>query len=49
MTPNKLAVVKRRLRALDLRSATRRAQTIMDQSDGARIAELLDEFNAAES
>ena len=49
MTPNKLALVKRRIRALDLRSATRRAQSIMDQSDSARIAELLDEFNESES
>jgi phosphotransferase system enzyme I (PtsI) len=48
MTPNKLALVKRRIRALDLRSATRRAQSIMDQSDSARIAELLDEFNESE-
>ncbi|MEI6559284.1 MAG: phosphoenolpyruvate--protein phosphotransferase [Rhodospirillaceae bacterium] len=47
MTPNKLPLVKRRIRTLDLRSASRRAQTIMDQSDSARIAELLDEFNAA--
>ena len=49
MTPNKLALVKRRIRALDLRSATRRAQSIMDQSDSARIAELLDEFNESET
>ena len=49
MTPNKLAVVKRRIRALDLRSATRRAQSIMDQSDSARIAEMLDEFNESET
>ncbi len=48
MNPNKLPVVKRRIRSLDLRSASRRAQTIMDQSDSARIAELLDEFNAAD-
>ncbi|MEI6984650.1 MAG: phosphoenolpyruvate--protein phosphotransferase [Rhodospirillaceae bacterium] len=48
MTPIRLPVVKRRIRALDLGSATRRAQTIMDQSDGARIAALLDEFNASE-
>ena len=48
MNPNKLPLVKRRIRSLDLRSASRRAQTIMDQSDSARIAELLDEFNAAD-
>ncbi len=48
MNPSKLPVVKRRIRSLDLRSASRRAQTIMDQSDSARIAELLDEFNAAD-
>ncbi len=48
MTPNKVAMVKRRIRALDLGSATRRAQSIMDQSDSVRIAELLDEFNASE-
>ena len=46
MSPGRLPQVKRRIRGLDLRSASRRAQTIMDQSDSARIAELLDEFNA---
>ena len=48
MTPNTLPRVKRRIRALDLRSATRRAQSIMDQSDSARIGQLLDEFNQVE-
>ncbi|MEI8395525.1 MAG: phosphoenolpyruvate--protein phosphotransferase [Rhodospirillaceae bacterium] len=48
MTPIKVPVVKRRIRALDLRNATRRANVIMDQADSTRIAALLDEFNAAE-
>lgn len=40
--------VKRRIRGLDLVAATRRARVIMDQSDGARIVQLLDDFNSAE-
>ncbi len=47
MAATKLPRVKERVRALDLMAASRRAQTIMDQSDPARIASLLDEFNAA--
>lgn len=38
--------VKRQIRGLDLVAATRRARVIMDQSDSARIAQLLDDFNA---
>ena len=38
--------VKQRVRALDMVAATRRARAIMDQSDPARIAALLDDFNA---
>lgn len=37
--------VKRQIRGLDLVAATRRARVIMDQSDSARIAQLLDDFN----
>jgi phosphotransferase system enzyme I (PtsI) len=48
MTPSKVPLVKRRIRSLDLRAASRRAHLIMDQSDSARISDLLDEFNAAE-
>ncbi len=38
--------VKQRIRSLDLVAATRRARVIMDQSDTARIAQLLDDFNS---
>ncbi|MGH7099845.1 MAG: phosphoenolpyruvate--protein phosphotransferase [Stellaceae bacterium] len=47
MAPHNLARVKQRLRGLDMAAATRRARAIMDQSDAARIAALLDDFNAA--
>ncbi len=40
-----IPVVKRRIRSLDLVAATRRARVIMDQSDSARIGQLLDDFN----
>ncbi len=46
MAPMSIPVVKRRLRAMDLVEATRRARVIMDQSDSGRIAALLDDFNA---
>ncbi len=46
MTPSNLLRVKQRVRALDLGEATRRTQTIMDQSDQGRIAAILDDFNA---
>ena len=38
--------VKQRIRALDLNEATRRAQTIMEQTDSGMVAALLDDFNA---
>lgn len=38
--------VKRRILDIDLLAATRRARVIMDQSDGRRIAQLLDDFNS---
>jgi phosphotransferase system enzyme I (PtsI) len=38
--------VKRRVLDIDLIAATRRARVIMDQSDGRRIAQLLDDFNS---
>ncbi len=46
MVPPAIAVVKRRIRTLDLMEASRRASVIMDQSDSGRIATLLDDFNA---
>ncbi|MCW2244793.1 phosphotransferase system enzyme I (PtsI) [Azospirillum fermentarium] len=46
MSSNSVPVVKRRLRAMDLIAACRRARVIMDQSDSGRIATLLDDFNA---
>jgi phosphotransferase system enzyme I (PtsI) len=46
MAPGKIGRVKRRVRALDLVAAGRRAHAIMDQLDDARIAALLDDFNA---
>jgi phosphotransferase system enzyme I (PtsI) len=46
MAPSKVARVKQRVRALDMVAATRRARAIMDQLDDARIASLLDDFNA---
>ena len=45
MSPGSLPFVKRRIRSLDLVEATRRARTIMDQSDSGMIATLLDDFN----
>lgn len=45
MAPGNLPLVKRRLRALDMEEATRRAGIIMQQSDSGRIAALLDDFN----
>ncbi len=48
MSATNIPVVKQRIRTLDLVAATRRARVIMDQSDSARIAQLLDSFNAGE-
>lgn len=48
MSATNIPVVKQRIRALDLVAATRRARVIMDQSDSARIAQLLDSFNEGE-
>jgi phosphotransferase system enzyme I (PtsI) len=45
MTPRNIPRVKQRIRSLDMVAATRRARAIMDQSDTARIAALLDDFN----
>ena len=45
MTPRNIPRVKQRIRNLDMVAATRRARAIMDQSDTARIAALLDDFN----
>ncbi|MGO8916258.1 MAG: phosphoenolpyruvate--protein phosphotransferase [Stellaceae bacterium] len=46
MAPSNIGRVKQRVRALDLVAAGRRARAIMDQLDDARIASLLDDFNA---
>ena len=46
MAPQSIPRVKQRIRALDMVAATRRARAIMDQADSARIAALLDDFNA---
>ena len=46
MTATALPRVKQRIRSLDLSEATRRTQTIMDQSDPGMVAVLLDDFNA---
>src|SRR6266436_3640875 len=45
MTPRNIPRVKQRIRSLDMVAATHRARAIMDQSDTARIAALLDDFN----
>jgi phosphotransferase system enzyme I (PtsI) len=46
MSPRNIPRVKQRIRSLDMVAATRRARAIMDQADPARIATLLDDFNA---
>ncbi|HEX5453595.1 MAG TPA: phosphoenolpyruvate--protein phosphotransferase, partial [Stellaceae bacterium] len=46
MSPRNIPRVKRRIRSLDMVAATRRARAIMDQAEPARIAALLDDFNA---
>jgi len=48
MSATNIPVVKQRIRTMDLVAATRRARVIMDQSDSARIAHLLDSFNEGE-
>lgn len=46
MAATHIPAVKQRIRRMDLMAATRRARVIMDQADSARIAQLLDDFNA---
>jgi phosphotransferase system enzyme I (PtsI) len=46
MSAGSLPLVKQRIRSLDMGEATRRAQSIMDQSDSGVIAAMLDDFNA---
>ena len=46
MAPANIPRVKQRVRSLDLAAAVQRARAIMDQFDDARIASLLDDFNA---
>ena len=48
MSATNIPMVKQRIRGMDLVAATRRARVIMDQSDSARITQLLDGFNAGE-
>nr|WP_254434753.1 phosphoenolpyruvate--protein phosphotransferase [Magnetospirillum sp. UT-4] len=48
MSATNIPVVKQRIRTMDLVAATRRARVIMDQSDSARISQLLDSFNEGE-
>jgi len=45
MAGTAIPTVKQRILDIDLVAATRRARVIMDQSDGRRIAQLLDDFN----
>jgi phosphotransferase system enzyme I (PtsI) len=45
MAPTNIGRVKERIRTLDLRAATQRARTVMDQTDDGRIASLVDDFN----
>jgi phosphoenolpyruvate-protein phosphotransferase (PTS system enzyme I) len=45
MAPRYIPRVKQCIRSLDTVTATRRARTIMDQSDATRIAARLDDFN----
>lgn len=47
MAASNLPRVKQRIRALNLSEAARRARSIMDQWDSARISALLDDFNRA--
>jgi len=47
MSAHSLAKVKERVRSIDMMAASRRARLIMDQGDSGRIAQLLDDFNAA--
>jgi phosphotransferase system enzyme I (PtsI) len=47
MSAQSIPRVKHRILNLDLHAATRRAQSIMEQSDQGRIAALLDDFNDA--
>jgi len=46
MSASRLPRVKQRIRALDLPSAQRCAREVMEQTDSARTAALLDDFNA---
>jgi phosphotransferase system enzyme I (PtsI) len=46
MAPSNVARVKERIRRLDIVSAAHRARAIMDQLDDAKIAALLDDYNA---
>jgi phosphotransferase system enzyme I (PtsI) len=46
MAATQLPRVEQRIRSLDLLEATRRARTVMDQTDSGRIAALIDDFNA---
>jgi phosphotransferase system enzyme I (PtsI) len=47
MSAHSLPKVKERVRSINMVAASRRARLIMDQGDSGRIAQLLDDFNAA--
>ena len=46
MVSSQIPRIKRRIRALNLSEAARRARAILDQTDPGRVAALLDDFNA---
>ncbi|MGQ0665356.1 MAG: phosphoenolpyruvate--protein phosphotransferase [Pseudomonadota bacterium] len=46
MSAIKLPRIKQRVRSIDLAAAAKRARAVMDQSDQAKIADLIDDFNA---
>ncbi|CAA7625440.1 Phosphoenolpyruvate-protein phosphotransferase [Magnetospirillum sp. LM-5] len=48
MSATNIAVVKQRVRGLDLSAASRMARLVMEQSDAARIAGLVDGFSSAD-
>ncbi|HIJ38735.1 MAG TPA: phosphoenolpyruvate--protein phosphotransferase, partial [Rhodospirillaceae bacterium] len=45
MTVGCIPLVKQRVRTLDLVAATKRARSIMEQSDLLKIVQLMDDFN----
>jgi phosphotransferase system enzyme I (PtsI) len=49
MAATRIPKLKQRVLGIDSVAASRRARAIMDQWDGARIAQLLDDFNAVDA